>query len=145
MIKELSAGLIIFRNVSNAPEFLLLQKSIGDHHWTAPKGHLIDNETHIEAALRETREEAGLNETDFSIIQDFKYESNYISRKGVSKSVLYWIAEIKDPHVSINLSSSHKHYKWVTLNEAIDAVKYESMKNGFRQVHDYLCKTGRSN
>jgi 8-oxo-dGTP pyrophosphatase MutT (NUDIX family) len=138
MIKELSAGLIIFRNVSGTIEFLLLQKSIGDHHWTAPKGHLIDDETHIEAALRETREEAGLKETDFNIMKDFKYESNYISRKGISKSVLYWIAEINNPHVHVRLSASHKHYKWLNVNEAIEVVKYESMKNGFKQVHEYL-------
>lgn len=33
-----AAGLVIFRNVNQAVQFLLLQTSYGEHHWTPPKG-----------------------------------------------------------------------------------------------------------
>ena len=33
-----AAGLIIFRRITNEIEFLLLQTSYGEHHWTPPKG-----------------------------------------------------------------------------------------------------------
>ena len=34
-----AAGFIIFRRIGQAPvEYLLLQTSYGEHHWTPPKG-----------------------------------------------------------------------------------------------------------
>ena len=35
-----AAGFVIFRKVSNTVEYLLLQTSYGEHHWTPPKGQL---------------------------------------------------------------------------------------------------------
>lgn len=166
MIKELSAGLIIYRRVScmdHSIEYLLLQKeqnnsnksskvtstmhATSQHqhdmqqhvaHWTFPKGHLDHGETDIEAAIRETKEEAGLLEEDFQLINDFKIESSYISRKGISKTVLYWIAEINNPNVKINLSNSHKQYKWLKLEDALALVKYDSMKSGLIKANEFL-------
>ena len=41
-----AAGLVIFRrrDLSCQPEWLLLQTSYGEHHWTPPKGHLDPGE-----------------------------------------------------------------------------------------------------
>ncbi|KAK3782244.1 hypothetical protein RRG08_048702 [Elysia crispata] len=36
-----AAGFIIFRKLENQPEYLLLQTSYGQHHWTPPKVMLI--------------------------------------------------------------------------------------------------------
>lgn len=35
---KLAAGLILFRRISTHIEYLLLQTSYGDNHWTPPKG-----------------------------------------------------------------------------------------------------------
>jgi bis(5'-nucleosidyl)-tetraphosphatase len=138
MHMELCAGLIIVRNISDSTEYLLLQKSIGEQHWTPPKGHLDIGENDLEAAIRETKEEAGLRENEFNLIDNFKIELNYVSRKGVSKTVWYWIAEIKNPNATIVLSSSHKHYRWLKLQDAIDFVKYDSVKNGLKLANEFL-------
>ncbi len=150
MIKELSAGLIIFRRISDSIEYLLLQKEPNERnhdtnnehyskpHWTFPKGHVDHGETDLEAAIRETKEEAGLKENDFKLIIDFKIKSSYISRKGISKTVWYWIAEINNPYVEINLSHSHKQYKWLKLDDALELVKYESMKSGLVKANEFL-------
>ena len=170
MIKELSAGIIIFRRISdNSIEYLLLQKETHDNnnnnknnsnnnnhlntnnsancsnsnefnkqHWTFPKGHVDNGETDLEAAIRETKEEAGLNFDDFELICDFKLQSSYISRKGISKTVWYWIAEINNPNVQISLSNSHKQYKWLKIDDALELVKYDSMKSGLVKANEFL-------
>ena len=152
MIKELSAGIIIFRRISESLEYLLLQKEPNDNknkhlknnsdfqkqHWTFPKGPVDNGETNLEAAIRETKEEAGLNENDFNLIFDFKLESSYISRKGISKTVWYWIAEINNPNAEINLSDSHKQYKWLRVDDALELVKYDSMKSGLVKANEFL-------
>lgn len=33
-----AAGLVIFRNMNQVVQFLMLQTSYGKHHWTPPKG-----------------------------------------------------------------------------------------------------------
>lgn len=38
-----AAGLIVFRIVSNQIEYLLMQTSYGEHHWTPPKGTCTKN------------------------------------------------------------------------------------------------------
>lgn len=35
-----AAGLIIFRKIQSNIEYLLLQTSYGQHHWTPPKGKM---------------------------------------------------------------------------------------------------------
>lgn len=40
---SIAAGFIIFRRLGQTPiEYLLLQTSYGQHHWTPPKGKKID-------------------------------------------------------------------------------------------------------
>lgn len=36
-----AAGLVIFRNMNQAIQFLMLQTSYGQHHWTPPKGKFL--------------------------------------------------------------------------------------------------------
>ncbi|KOB65136.1 Diadenosine tetraphosphatase, partial [Operophtera brumata] len=55
-----AAGLVIFRNVNQVVQYLMLQTSYGEHHWTPPKGHVDPGESDWVTALRETKEEAGL-------------------------------------------------------------------------------------
>ena len=40
MSQKLAAGLIIFRKLNHTIEYLLLQTSYGENHWTPPKGFL---------------------------------------------------------------------------------------------------------
>ena len=35
-----AAGFIIFRRIQNTIQYLLLQTSYAEHHWTPPKGKL---------------------------------------------------------------------------------------------------------
>ena len=56
MAKLLSCGVIVRR----APDELLLCHATGRDYWDIPKGVRDDGETSVEAALRELREEAGI-------------------------------------------------------------------------------------
>ena len=108
-----AAGLIICR-FNQEIEYLLMQTSYGHHHWTPPKGHVDPGESDWTAALRETKEEAGLEERDFDIVDNFKVQLNYTSetphRGREDKCVTYWLAVIKSPEVSVNLSEEHQDF-----------------------------------
>lgn len=54
-----AAGFVIFRRLNQQIQYLILQASYGQHHWTPPKGHVDPGEDDYTTALRETNEEAG--------------------------------------------------------------------------------------
>ncbi len=76
MIKE-AGGLVVFRRLSKEIEFLLVKANYGDHHWSFPKGHTDPNETNLDAAIRETFEETGLDKSSLNVVQDFHRRVEY--------------------------------------------------------------------
>ncbi|XP_061469316.1 bis(5'-nucleosyl)-tetraphosphatase [asymmetrical] isoform X2 [Rhineura floridana] len=142
-----ACGLIIFRKLHEATsasdagnniEYLLLQTSYGTHHWTPPKGHVDPGEDDRQTALRETQEEAGLDSTHFTIVDGFKKELSY-NVNGKPKTVIYWLAEMKDSNTEVRLSSEHQAFCWLTLSEACKLAKYEEMQSAFKEAHHFLC------
>ncbi|CAH0696011.1 unnamed protein product [Spodoptera exigua] len=127
MSAKRAAGLVIFRCVNQAIEFLMLQTSYGEHHWTPPKGHVDPGESDWVTALRETKEEAGLSEEDLEVYKDVSKVLNYnVNNK--PKVVVYWLAKLKNPDTKVQLSDEHQDLKWLPLKEAQDISGYDDMK-----------------
>lgn len=141
-----ACGLIIFRRqlipkVDNSTiEFLLLQASDGIHHWTPPKGHVDPGENDLETALRETQEETGIEANQLTVLEGFRRELNYVARQK-PKTVIYWLAEVKDSDVEIRLSQEHQAYRWLGLDEACQLAQFEEMKATLQEGHQFLCST----
>ncbi|XP_021183030.1 bis(5'-nucleosyl)-tetraphosphatase [asymmetrical] [Helicoverpa armigera] len=127
MSAKRAAGLVIFRNVNQAVQFLMLQTSYGEHHWTPPKGHVDPGESDWITALRETKEEAGLSEEHLEIYKDVSKTLNY-NVNGKPKVVVYWLAKLRDPETKVQLSDEHQNLKWLPLKEAQEISGYEDMK-----------------
>ena len=72
MLMEHSCGAIVFVRHKER-EYLLLHYGMG--HWGFVKGHVEDNETEKETALRELKEETGLSKVEF--IEGFKEKTHY--------------------------------------------------------------------
>ena len=66
MNKEKSCGAVIFTRDEEDLKFVLIKNLEGSYGF--PKGHVEDNETEEETALREVKEEVGL---DVEIIDGF--------------------------------------------------------------------------
>ncbi|XP_004392256.1 PREDICTED: bis(5'-nucleosyl)-tetraphosphatase [asymmetrical] [Odobenus rosmarus divergens] len=141
-----ACGLIIFRRCliptvdKPAIEFLLLQASDGIHHWTPPKGHVEPGENDLETAFRETQEEAGIAAGQLTIIEGFRMELNYVARKK-PKTVIYWLAEVKDYNVEIRLSQEHQAYRWLGLDEACQLAQFKEMQAVLQEGHQFLCSS----
>ncbi|XP_019640473.1 PREDICTED: uncharacterized protein LOC109482222 [Branchiostoma belcheri] len=80
-------------------------------------GHVDPGESDLQTALRETQEEAGLSAEHFHIMENFKKVLEYNVR-GKPKTVIYWLAELKNSDTPVVLSDEHQKYEWLGLEEA---------------------------
>lgn len=88
-------------------------------------------------ALRETREESGLVESDLKIYPNSKQILNYeVKRK--PKKVIYWLAQLINPNATVKLSDEHQDYKWLNLEEACAYGKYEDMQGMLRRFDNFI-------
>lgn len=101
-------------------------------------GH-VDPGEHDEmvTALRETKEESGLEEKDFKIFPDTKQILNY-NVCGRPKSVIYWLAQLTNPSARVTLSDEHQDYKWLAFDDACQYGQYDDMKNLIKGYDDYI-------
>ena len=77
--KEISAGFIVFRRTEEGPKFLLLYH--GHNYWNFPKGKIESEEKSLEAAFRETKEEAGLAKQELRMAKNFKVYQKFSFRR----------------------------------------------------------------
>lgn len=76
MIKKRSAGGIV---INESGKILIVSQN--SDSWSLPKGHLDDDETELDAAIREIREESGLKKLKF-IKKLGTYERFQIGKNG---------------------------------------------------------------
>ena len=129
MKERSTAGFIIYRVVDDIPEILLLYKD----RWSPPKGGRESTETEMENALRETYEESGLHEKDFDIVDSYQYRFSYT--RNCLKSVVMFLARIKDPHHPIRLSHEHRKYKWMRYEEALYSRNHTISNRDFEMMY----------
>uniref|UniRef100_A0A5S6QPX4 Bis(5'-nucleosyl)-tetraphosphatase [asymmetrical] n=1 Tax=Trichuris muris TaxID=70415 RepID=A0A5S6QPX4_TRIMR len=139
---ERAAGFVVFKRVDGLVKYLLLQASDQDHHWTPPKGHLDEGETDLDAAIRETREESGLQPQDYAIIPDFRHVMRYLAH-GKPKEVVYMLAELRNDDTQVRLSEEHMKFDWCPLLEACQLVKYPDAISLLQEVEAFLARRQR--
>ena len=87
------------------------------HHWTPPKGHIDPGENAMEAALRETWEEAGLSAEMLTVYEALSTQIQYV-RRGRPKVVTYWLARLGAPDQAVTISDEHQAFTWLGRDEA---------------------------
>lgn len=100
MPRRLSCGVIVRRT----PGELLLCHATGRNYWDIPKGVRDAGETSIAAALRELREEAGIELSEHQL-QDLGVHQ-YLPRKDLHLFVL----DPPDPRLDIDACHCSTHY-----------------------------------
>lgn len=140
--REISAGIIAYRKTREGPKFLILYH--GGGYWNFPKGHIESEEKSLAAALRETKEEAGLSSRDLRVIQGFKaYERFYFKKggKGIFKIVIFYLAEARASEVKV--SFEHQGYGWFLFKDAQRILEeYKDSRKVLRRAYDFISGRG---
>ena len=85
---EKSCGAIVYRKYHGNTEILLIKHNKSGY-WSFPKGHMEKDETEAETALREIKEETGI---DVLVDTGFRETVAFSPRKETIKTVVYFVA-----------------------------------------------------
>jgi 8-oxo-dGTP pyrophosphatase MutT (NUDIX family) len=139
MMTEKSAGFILITDDFETDDYSVLLLHYTSGHWDLPKGNIETNETELEAATRELREETSIE--SFRVIPNFRYVLDYkYTRKNVliSKQVTLFLASTGVRKVKI--SHEHMGYSWVKKSDATTQLTYKNAKNALVQAINFLEK-----
>ena len=142
MLKEISAGFIVYRKGQKEIEFLILYHRGG--YWNFPKGKIESEERSFETAVRELKEETGIGRNEIRIIPNFKTSEKFAFWKNtgnknsrVFKIVIFYLAETAKKE--IKLSPEHGGYAWFAFKDAMKILeKYKDSQRVLKEVHGFL-------
>ncbi|NOY45864.1 MAG: NUDIX domain-containing protein [Deltaproteobacteria bacterium] len=114
--RVLSAGIVPVRLTPEGPRFLVLRAY---RYWDFPKGEVEPGEEPLEAALREAREETGLQEFRFRWGTGWRETPPY----GRGKVARYYVAEAGAGEVRLGVNPDlgrpeHHEYRWLGYEDA---------------------------
>ena len=130
---EKSCGAIVFNE--NTEKILLVKMHNGN--WGFPKGHIENNETREETAIREVHEETNVN---IKIIPDFEREIKYIPNEKTIKKVTIFAGITQDEEVKID-TFEIEDFQWCTYEEALKLVTYKLQKDVLENARKVFLKS----
>jgi bis(5'-nucleosidyl)-tetraphosphatase len=139
MMAEKSAGFILISDDFLTSHYSVLLLHYRSGHWDFPKGNIETNETEMQAATRELREETDI--TKFRLMPNFRTTLSYKYNKKsklISKQVILFLASTKVKKVKI--SNEHIGYKWTESDSSVDQLTYSNAKNALLYAINFLHK-----
>ena len=118
---EKSCGGIIFYKTRQNTKILLVKNNNG-RYWSFPKGHIEEGETEQETAIREIKEETGL---DVTLVQGFREISEYSPFGKIRKRVVFVLARAFTDNEKIQ-EEEIDSYIWVDLQQARKLCSYDN-------------------
>ncbi|KRM68225.1 NUDIX hydrolase [Apilactobacillus ozensis DSM 23829 = JCM 17196] len=133
MVTEIDGGAIVYRLIEDKP-YYLLEKSATSDFWGFPKGHIEKGEDLVQAAIREIKEETGI---DASIDPNFKYVIEYDMKNGHHKSVTFYSSKVNTDKVMLQ-KEEISDFAWLGYDDARSKLTFENLKLALDAMHKYI-------
>ena len=124
MIYEKSCGAVVIDN----NKVLVVKHNAG--HISFPKGHVENGETERETAIREVKEETGI---DIEVDTNYRYTTSYSPKEGVMKDVIFFLGKVMGGEPKPQETEVSK-VEFIPFTEAESILTHEDTKEILRQV-----------
>ena len=125
MIREFSAGGVVIRKLRGQPHVAVVR--VRDEILALPKGHPEKGESSQDAALREVREETGLEATPVEKLGDIRYWYMRGGRR-ISKVVSFFLLDYVRGELDDH-DHEVEHAEWMALDEAARRLTYKGERD----------------
>jgi 8-oxo-dGTP pyrophosphatase MutT (NUDIX family) len=143
VIREFSAGGLVIRNMRGRPYLATVLVKNGTVH-ALPKGNIDDGEKGIDAALREVREETGLEAQVVEKLGDVKYW--YVRKWSDGERVFKVVSFFLLRYVSGSLRDYQRAEvdgaEWIPLADAPKLLSYRGEKDMAKLALSKLAESG---
>lgn len=133
MRTEHSAGAVLFTLVEGVPHYVLVEEIAG--HIGLPKGHVEPGETIAQTALREIREEVGVQAVLLG--DEPMWTEQFMLRSGAEKQVDYFLARY-DHQIPAAGDGQVARVLVLPLARAQAALTYEGPKGFLAQAEEHI-------
>lgn len=129
---EKSCGAVIY-TVQNGTRFYLVEQ-MQKGHVSLCKGHVEKDETELQTAEREIREETGL---DVEFVEGFRKTIAYSPRMDCMKTVVLFLAYAE--HTDARAQEEEvRAIQWLPFENAVEALTFDSIREILRQADAFL-------
>lgn len=90
-----------------------------------PKGHIENDETEMEAAIRETKEETNVS---VRVDSNYRYLINYVVNGDINKDVVYFLASVENDDQLIKQEEEIAKVEWVDIDKVRDYLTFDNLK-----------------
>ena len=132
MKTERSYGAVVYKLADNKILYLIEYMVLG--HISLPKGHIEKGETEEECAIREIKEETGL---DVIIDTSFRETTSYSPAKDVMKDVTFFTALINSDKI-FPQKEEVNHIEFLPYEEADKILTYQTDRDVLYKADKYL-------
>ncbi len=126
MLEEKLAGAVVYRREGEDVFFAFVHDVFG--YWTLSKGHIEEGETAEEAAIREIREEIGLNIKIEGKLETNSYVASDPEKGKIKKIVTYFLASTEDKDLKLKETGGLDDTRWFKMEEMVDLRMYNDIK-----------------
>ncbi len=127
VVREPTAGGIVFRNHPKTKEVQILLIQDAKNRWTIPKGHIEEGESARDTAEREVREETGLKQMK---VMSWLGKINFRYRRATSLVLMtteIFLIHAQGDTDKLKPEDWMNGIKWFSAAEALDKIEYDDI------------------
>ena len=132
-----SCGFVAYKQIGNEKYYLIIKSLNGDVGF--PKGHMEPGESELETAIRELKEETGV---DVKVIPGFRRQIEYELRRipDTVKQSVYFLGECISDNI-VCQEAEVTEAGFVSYEDALKLLTFEETKNILEDAEKFLDKT----